>query len=176
MSNTNQCSCSTTYTRVYDRALTDSECSSRCKEAGYDKGVSNGKTGHWSGTGDTCKAADSAATSDFKSNSSYSTYCDCSNNPEPVKKGTIEVRNANQGTTACGGSIDIGRGVYSISLNGLTPNGSYSTQVNAGTYYVSGINIKGNSGGGCTLNGYLVGGSRNVNVGAGGTVVLQIQF
>ena len=93
-----------------------------------------------------------------------------------MKKGTIEVRNANQGTTACGGSIDIGGGVYSISLNGLTPDGSYSTQVNAGTYYVSGINIKGNSGGGCTLDGYLVGGSRNVNVGAGGTVVLQIQF
>lgn len=101
--------------------------------------------------------------------------CTC-NNPEPVKKGTIEVRNANQGTTACGGSIDIGRGAYSISLSGLTPNGSYSTQVNAGTYYVSGINIKGNSGGGCTLDGYLVDGSRNVNVGAGGTVVLQIQF
>ena len=171
-----KCNCTTTYTRTYNRALSDSECNSRCKTAGYDKGVSNGVAGTWSGTGSTCRAADSAATSNFNNNSSYSTYCDCSNNPEPVKKGTIEVRNANQGTTACGGSIDIGRGQYSISLNGLTPNGSYSTSVNAGTYAVSGINIKGNSGGGCTINGYLVGGSRNVTVGAGDTVILQIQF
>ena len=125
-----------------------------------------------SGTGDTCSEAGDNMNKDFY-RQMKSSDCECN---EPVQKGTIEVRNANQGTTACGGSIDIGRGQYSISLNGLTPNGSYSTSVNAGTYAVSGINIKGNSGGGCTINGYLVGGSRNVTVGAGDTVVLQIQF
>ena len=97
MSNTNQCSCSTTYTRTYNRALSDSECNSRCKAAGYDKGVSNGKTGTWSGTGSTCREADSAATSNFNNNSSYSTYCDCSDNPEPVKTWSAEAYTTNQG-------------------------------------------------------------------------------
>ena len=172
-----KCDCSTKYTYVRTFNVNDEHCrSSRSNPPSNCDSISS-KGGEvnvnlsWTAR---CPTSDDATNDFYKTLSgSWSTYCNCK---EAVKKGTIEVRNANQGTTACGGSIDIGGGVYSISLNGLTPNGSYSTQVNAGTYYVSGINIKGNSGGGCTLNGYLVGGSRNVNVGAGGTVVLQIQF
>ena len=76
--------------------------------------MSNGVTGTWSGTGSTCRAADSAATSNFNNNSSYSTYCDCSNNPEPVK--TYQA-SASVGTLSCSGGTNIGSIPYKVTYN-----------------------------------------------------------
>ena len=121
VSNTSQCSCSTTYHRSGAFTVSIAHCNKAYGGCAYGWGVS-GRRISASGSGSTCDAAREAMNDDFYSKLQRSD-CTC-NNPEPVKKGTIEVRNANQGTTACGGSIDIGRGIYSISLNGLTPNGS----------------------------------------------------
>ena len=169
MSNTNQCNCSTTYTRTYNRALSDSECSSRCKAAGYDKGVSNGVTGTWSGTGSTCGAADSAATSNFNNNSSYSTYCDCSNNPEPVKTWSASASRYSIGTTTVTANItynnpcgttksitwsirsDQGSTTYTDSKTDTVPtgSGSFRSTITTSVAIAANVTVSGSAGGNC---------------------------
>ena len=94
VSNTNQCSCSTTYYRSGTFTVNTDHCNTAYGACDYGWGVS-GRQISASGSGSTCEAAREAMNADFYSKLQRSD-CTC-NEPEPVKTWSAEAYTTNQG-------------------------------------------------------------------------------
>ena len=110
MSNTNKCSCSTTYYR----SNTFTVGTAHCDKWSVDHGGSGCQYG-WtvsgrqisaSGSGSTCAAAGDAMNDDFYSKFDFDTDCEC-NNPEPVKTGSARASNDLPSSSGSQGYVNV---------------------------------------------------------------------